>query len=521
MPVLPVISRELRASARHRATFHVRTLGAAALFATSIVFGLNHGFGPHLGGRLFTDLHRILLLGIWILVPILGADSISRERREGTLGLLFLTLLKPRDVVIAKILANALKAISIWIAVLPILMIPLLLGGVSWSHALSSALITLSSICWALAAGLLGSAWSKSWLRSVVYAAFLVPLFFLFLSTILGELLLQAVGPTGLISRAFSEFPVLSGLALLTNLAGAWDYYLRITSTSQLLWILTEMMLFSFLGLALAIALAGAKIRRSWQEEPPSARQVWFEKQFCTPVLWVSFFRGWMRRKLERNPIGWLEQRTWTGRLVTWGWFAVVVSLYSAVFTDRNFFRGYDAIQRMIAWLLAGSLAMSAAGSFRRERESGVLELLLVSPLGENQIISGRLGGLYAQFLPSFGLLLGVWMYFSSVIMGRAAGAVAFYAATFFALPVIGLYFSLRCRSFLSAFLWTLMTGLLLPLLVPPLLSALWLVQVGLFHWHIRLSAREAFVQLLIAAFCWFRLHDRLKQRAFAFNRGD
>jgi ABC-type Na+ efflux pump permease subunit len=164
---------------------------------------------------------------------------------------------------------------------------------------------------------------------------------------------------------------------------------------------------------------------------------------------------------------------------------------------------------------------MSAAGSFRRERESGVLELLLVSPLGENQIISGRLGGLYGQFLPSFGLLLGVWMYFSSVIMGRAAGAVAFYAATFFALPVIGLYFSLRCRSFLSAFLWTLMTGLALPLLVPPLLSALWLVQVGLFHWRIRLSGREAFVQVLIAVFCWFRLHARLKQRAFSFNRGD
>ena len=47
-------------------------------------------------------------------------------------------------------------------------------------------------------------------------------------------------------------------------------------------------------------------------------------------MLWLTFFRRWMRRKLERNPIGWLEQRTWSGRLVTWGWFAVLISIYSA-----------------------------------------------------------------------------------------------------------------------------------------------------------------------------------------------
>jgi len=48
-----------------------------------------------------------------------------------------------------------------------------------------------------------------------------------------------------------------------------------------------------------------------------------------------------------------------------------------------------------LAWLVAGSMAASAAGSFRRERESGMLELLLVSPVGEQRIISGRLRGLW------------------------------------------------------------------------------------------------------------------------------
>ena len=82
------------------------------------------------------------------------------------------------------------------------------------------------------------------------------------------------------------------------------------------------------------------------------------------------FFRRWMRRKLERNPIGWLEQRTWSGRLVTWGWFAVLISIYSTMLTDRHFFEDANGLQELMAWLLAGSMALSAAGSFRRERRN-------------------------------------------------------------------------------------------------------------------------------------------------------
>jgi len=40
-------------------------------------------------------------------------------------------------------------------------------------------------------------------------------------------------------------------------------------------------------------------------------------------------------------PLGGLEQRTWSGRLVTWGWFAVIISLYS----------GYPYRQEFFSWL--------------------------------------------------------------------------------------------------------------------------------------------------------------------------
>src|SRR5258708_2650147 len=176
MPLMPVVVRELRASARHAFTYYLRTLGAAALLVTSLVFGLNHGFSPNLGGKLFGSLHFTLFLAIWILVPLLTADCISRERREGTLGLLFLTRLRPRDVVVAKGFAHGLRAMTLWLAVLPALLIPFLLGGVGWKEALLSIMINLSAMSWALAAGLLASAWSKSWAQPL-FPAPPLPLF--------------------------------------------------------------------------------------------------------------------------------------------------------------------------------------------------------------------------------------------------------------------------------------------------------------------------------------------------------
>src|SRR5438477_2725470 len=168
MIVLPVIARELRSTARHSFTYNLRTLGVAALLLASFFFGINHGFGPTMGSKLFGSLHFTLFCAIWVLVPLLTADCISRERREGTLGLLFLTSLSAKDIVTAKTVAQALRALSLWLAVLPVLTIPFLLGGVSWIEALLSAAINFSAICWALAAGLLASAWSKRWLRALL-----------------------------------------------------------------------------------------------------------------------------------------------------------------------------------------------------------------------------------------------------------------------------------------------------------------------------------------------------------------
>ena len=76
---------------------------------------------------------------------------------------------------------------------LPVLTIPFLLGGVSWAEAALSVVVNFNAMCWALAAGLLASAWSKAWLRALLWAGILAVAFFLILATGAGWLLLQTL----------------------------------------------------------------------------------------------------------------------------------------------------------------------------------------------------------------------------------------------------------------------------------------------------------------------------------------
>jgi ABC-type transport system involved in cytochrome c biogenesis permease component len=266
-------------------------------------------------------------------------------------------------------------------------------------------------------------------------------------------------------------------------------------------------------------------MRRSWREEPLSARLQRVQKVFCEPMVAVGWLRRWMRYKLERNPIGWLEQRQWSGRLVTWAWFAIIISVFSLVLTDRNFFRGTGELQYLIGWLVVGSMAVSAAGSFRRERETGVLELLLVSPLSVREIIGGRLRGLWGQFLPATAMFLGIWIYLESILPSRrepAAAWIWFFAVTFLVTPIAGLYFSVRARHFITALLGTLTAVLIVPSVLGASADFLtWVTNSSNRPWQWRFLdlARHGVIELIVGFYLYRRLLRELEQRAFPLER--
>ncbi len=521
MSILPVITRELKTSSRQSFTYTLRVLGVLALLVVLGVFGTGGSIGPEVGGRLFSALHSTLFFAIWVLVPLLTADCISRERREGTLPLLFLTNLRPRDIVYAKGMAHSLRAVTLWLAVLPVLTVPLIAGGVGWPEVVLSAIINFSSICLATSAGLMASSMARVWNRALALALCLACLL---LFGYLSALPFVLTSVSGLFKRWFWMAPTgpVFGFACAVNTGEFWQ---RLMSSSRggawpLLRAYGWMALTSSLVLVLWISLAAWRVRRVWRDEPLSAGAQWLHHKLFTPIILRPVLGRWLRWQLRRNPIGWLEQRSWSGRLVVWVWFAVVICIYSSMFSNLALYqRGFHEMQTSLAALLAGSIALSAAGSFRRERESGVLELLLVSPIREWELIAGRVRGLWMQFLPAVVLLVAVWLYGATFLSSDSEwGSVSMYLIAFATLPVLGLYYSLAKSNYIASLLWTLMMGVV----IPAALGRLFILCFDVSE-SSTLEVLAPFVpsglQLALAGLFAWRLHHDLRYRKFALDR--
>src|SRR5256884_5455765 len=160
MTFLPVAERELRVAARKRSTFRVRVI--AALVAWIIGSGVlvlsrvGPGFGtPSLGKGLFGVLTWLSLAVALSAGLFFTADCLSEEKREGTLGFLFLTDLRGYDVVLGKLLATSLRCLFGMLAVFPILAITLLMGGVTGLEFWKAVLALVNALFLSLAAGLM------------------------------------------------------------------------------------------------------------------------------------------------------------------------------------------------------------------------------------------------------------------------------------------------------------------------------------------------------------------------------
>lgn len=535
MTVLPIIERELRAAARNEFTYWLRVLGAAAALAFVLVVMLGEQqSSPQLGAKLFGALNTVVFFTIWALVPLLTADSLSRERREGTLGLLFLTPVTALGVVVGKTLIHALRALTLLLAILPVLALPILVGGVGWREAIMALLLNFGSIFLALAAGLLASAHNREFNRAVISAVAFAAVFMVTFESLnclgfVAQVAIPHMPGVGWVDIRMDQFfPI--AFFLSTGIHGMWtDAFGRLSAggVRAWLWNTGEVSLIGLLISTLAVFAVARRIQTSWREEPPSARRLWWRERFCTPVVWRRFLRRSLRRQIERNPIGWLERRRWEARLVGWSWLAVLVSIYSTLFWWENYLSRFHESQIFLGWLLAGSLALTAAGSFRRERETGFLELLLVSPLRVGQIIGGRLLGLWGQFVPSAALYLAVW--FSVISLYPRTNSI--YAmisvfVSFITLPIIGLFYSLHCRQFIVAFLWTFAVGMFLPVAASVLLGRClrWVSYThGVPGFILFLDLSQpylpAFLQIIATAFFGQRLYQNLTRRLFALER--
>src|SRR5205807_5961784 len=89
------------------------------------------------------------------------------------------------------------------------------------------------------------------------------------------------------------------------------------------------LLILSLLAAGLVIRFAAWRIERGWRDEGRSERAERIERVIGKPVFGRGLLRKWLDRRLTRNPVGWLEHRTWNARLVRWGWLGAVGMIFA------------------------------------------------------------------------------------------------------------------------------------------------------------------------------------------------
>ena len=456
------MQRELREGARRPVNHRLRFLsaGVGTLLLWLIVANSDKP-ADQLGGWLFASLHTLLLGLIALIVPALTADCIAREKREGTLGLLFLTPLSAGGIVAGKALAQGLRAFTLWLAVLPILIIPFTLGGVTWFDAGSAVSLEFCATVLCLAAGLLASSLARERNTAFLLAFIFAAIFLYLFSQLSLVILLVGWRGFGYLKASWDLWDweamlLFSGLGDIRGFAG-WSCLATVSAVLGKIWetlclVSPPVVLLIFHAVA---RFAAWRIERSWQDKVPSPRRESLLRRYCTP-LFRRRYRRTMQRTLDRNPIAWLQQYSWKARLGKWGLcLAFLLIEYAAASAGEN---ARETTQEALLLTLAGVYTFAGISGFLEEKRSGALELLLVTPISVNKIIFGRVWGLWKQFLPAglvFAGSFAEWRWngrysFHFVFYGGVPAPFTL-ACGFLALPVFATYFALRVKNLIVA----------------------------------------------------------------------
>ncbi len=393
MTILPIVTRELRIASRRRSTYWLRT-GAtvvAILLGTWLFLLMNSEPPRDLAKYLFGTLTGSAVLYALLSGVRATADCLSEEKREGTLGLLFLTDLKGYDVVLGKLAANSVNAFYSVMAVVPVLAIPLLMGGLTPGEFGRMALVTLNCLFFSLTLGIAVSSLSRSAQKATLATlAFILAITFL----------LPAFGGLASVAGRTRHLE----LAFLLPSPGysyflAWDMQYRLQT--QMFWYSVGLLHAVGWG---CLILASLVTPRTWQEKPSGAPAVRLRERCRAWVLGKPEARAAFRQQLlSRNAFFWLAARTRLKPLAVWVFLGLVACAWAWGLAKHRHDWLNDGVYIITAlglnFVLKVWFAAEAAGRLAEDRKAGTLELLLSTPLGVREILHGQLLALLRQFL--------------------------------------------------------------------------------------------------------------------------
>ena len=418
MTVLPVAERELRSAARRPGIYWTRlgTVLAGTLIAGWLAYLQQIVPGLPLGWTLFVALSGLSFLTALFAGVGFTADTISAERREGTLGLLFLTDLKPWDVLVGKLAGSSLGALYSLVAVIPVLAIPLLLGGVTGAEYLRILLTVLNTLMWSLSVGILVSTFhtesrtARSQTFGLIFAGFS-------LGPALGGLLGGWLSMRGVGEDAI-KLAVLTFLCVSPGAAYGSGFDQPFRAEPGLFYLSNGVV---FLCAVLFFVIAGRRPPGCWQNESagrPAARLAGLFNPDASIGLGTRQHRSQL---LAISPLVWLVCRRWWRRATPWLFLLVTACTYVGmacwVGADWLVPDSYLGLSIFLHLIFKVWISGEAPRQVFDDRKSGAMELLLTMPLTNRDFVLGHVRAMIQLFIRPLLAVAGLDLMLVSVTM--------------------------------------------------------------------------------------------------------
>jgi ABC-type transport system involved in multi-copper enzyme maturation permease subunit len=376
----PVFAVELRAAARRRQTYALRSGFVAALFVAFLVIWwvdlagkaeVSVNDAARVGERFYYGLIGTQLGLLLLAAPAATAGAIGDDRARGGLLHLMMTDLSDAEIILGKLFARLTPVLELMLCGLPVPGAVALLGGIDPNALLGAYIVTAGTVivgCTiALAVSIRANRPSEALLTTYVFLAALLVVYpgwraiDVWLGTNTTPFWLVKTNPFWL---AFAPY-LYPGTPVLPDTV--WFFAVTVGVSAVL----------AVVAVARVRAVTIARVNQT--ERPPGtpkARRRWLKGPSLdgNPVLW----REWRRGRLSRRT------------RFLWGLYALSslgFSLVAVVSMQSTIAAWVNGLQVAIGLLL---FSTGAVTSLSEERASGSLELLLTTPLTTAELLWGK-----------------------------------------------------------------------------------------------------------------------------------
>lgn len=422
MILLPVVARELALVVRRASMYRMRVGGAVvgllAMGWILLVSSAGLASGTQ-GNLLFRGVAGIVFYYCLAVGPTLVADAVSSERRQGTLGLLFLTDLRGYDVILGKLAAASTTAVFTVLSLIPMSSVAVLLGGVTLADVGRMALVWISTLFASASIGICVSSYCTDDRKAMVGAAFGV----------------FAVG-----YAAYGPYYILKDLGygwaeIIGSFSAGFAYHTTaewIPGTRRILPFVASIGFLWGVGV-LALMVASRQVELLAAGQPKS---VWRARFEALANWWAYGAPGERARRrgrlLDHNPFLWLLSRHQRKKAYMWGFLGCMFGIWLWIF---SYVSGlvWDWSFNGFVFLFLGAMVKNWWSSevgerFVEDRQNGALELVFTTSATPEDYAKGQGMALRRVFGgPILGMAFAqlVWLYLAIPRFGEAEGRLA------------------------------------------------------------------------------------------------